>query len=306
MINDVVRDLSIETVATRLNLRETDLTSIFSPKGALENFLFNIRLLRKIPIGLIKIFVLRKKPRQNEETVRAVYESDSQNIDRFLGDYGDFENRKVTFYLGNSLVRISKMREIKFSIEIIGDVIEDLKPMTVCEVGSGYGRNLLYLAGRFPHVEFKGVELAQRRVEISMQLREMDSYDTEFAKLYELRADNHDSWRRVEFQRGSAFDLPLEDNSADLIYTRAALEAMYSDIASALGEIRRVGVKYAVFYETFTDQNNIIQRMNMINANVFRLSRKEMESHGFMPLKHFSTLPRKRTASYSLLVTKIL
>ena len=120
------------------------------------------------------------------------------------------------------IVRCSKSRVIYAMRKRVGDVIGALQPRRVCEVGSGTGEVVMYLANRFPELDFTGYELTETGTQLARSLQKHPLLETTFGNLYEFNAKGMEAVRRINFQTASAFDLPCKDRSFDVVYTQAA------------------------------------------------------------------------------------
>jgi ubiquinone/menaquinone biosynthesis C-methylase UbiE len=187
-----------------------------------------------------------------------------------------------------------------FAMQRIADVVTALNPETLCEVGCGSGRNLFYLASKFPSLQCDGYELAATRVNIAKQGQATALANTELASLYQVDVRQMDNIKRINFVEASAFDIPAPDQGYDVVLTCEALEQMQLGLGKALSELRRISRQYVLMYEPFADVNGFLQRTYLWSRNYFRTSVHELRAHGLEPVKlweDFRTSPLSATLS---------
>jgi ubiquinone/menaquinone biosynthesis C-methylase UbiE len=173
-------------------------------------------------------------------------------------------------------------------------VIEAVKPRRVLEVGSGNGINLLLLAGRFPDVEFHGVDLSDHGIASAKGLQSLETFPENLIRFAPFPLRDHTAFKRVNFQQGSAAALPFENNRFDLVYTCVAVEQMERIRAQALSEIARVSDDNVLFYEPFRDVNRQkLAHRYMVARDYFRGSIDDLLSHGLRPQWATNDLPQK-------------
>ena len=172
--------------------------------------------------------------------------------------------------------------------------IERLRPARVLEVGCGNGINLLLLAGRFPEIEFTGLELtaAGRAAAAGLQaLPELPGAMQGFAPepLRDTRA-----FRSVRFLQGSAAHLPFSAGEFDLVVTVLSLEQMESIRERALGEVARVARKHTLMLEPFADVNRSLwPRLNVLRRNYFRGDIDELRRFALHPVLATADFPQE-------------
>lgn len=251
---------------------------------------------------------LRERQRtKSSESVQAGYDlTYAQTAPEYLKRFdGLFKSNY--FRINNQLlVRCSKSSAMHTLRRKAGDVIEQLHPQSVCEIGSGTGEAVMYLANRFPKINFTGYELTETGTKLAKSLQDSDLLGTTFAKFYELNAEGMKAVKRITFKQGSAYDLPAADKSFDIVYTQAAIEQMADNCPKALSEIRRITKQYVIFCEPFADVNDIVSRVYLRSGNYFRLSTKQLRKHGFEPVTLIKNLPVKVTFAYGMLVAKVI
>lgn len=192
-------------------------------------------------------------------------------------------------------------------LAILAEVIAALRPTRVCEVGSGSGKNLLYLAPRFPDVEFTGYELTAGGVALARALQARDTLPPNLERLVGSDgAGARTAIRRIRFLEGDARRLPADDTSFDLTFTMLALEQMWPILPEALAEIRRITRRHVVFLEAFREANDWLGRLNLLTRNYFRASVRRVERAGFRRVALLDHLPQKSTFSTAVLVAEVI
>lgn len=210
------------------------------------------------------------------------------------------------FRFGNRFIAEADGRQFLRSMtERLGDIIETLEPKELCEVGSGSGRNLMYLAARFPTLPCTGYELTAGGVAIAKAFQGIDELpETGYGRFYRLNRSGMDNLRRIDFVQASAFDLPAADQSLDVVYTFAALEQMQLGIDDALAELRRVARRYVLLFEPFADFNDGLGRAYLWARNYFRMNLDELPAHGFEVVRTWRSVPVKPTFAYGFVLLK--
>jgi ubiquinone/menaquinone biosynthesis C-methylase UbiE len=172
--------------------------------------------------------------------------------------------------------------------------IEYLKPRRVLEVGCGNGINLLMLAGRFPDIEFTGVELTREGNEAALGFQKQKVFPAEMQSSSALPVVDETAFRKIKFLRGSADDLPFEAGSFDLVYTVLALEQMERIRDKALSEVARVSGRHTLMIEPFRDVNDQgWERANVIRRNYFRGRIKDLATFGLQPREAIFDFPQE-------------
>jgi len=215
--------------------------------------------------------------------------------------------RPLPFRVGDrAVVSMATSTCTRFFIDRMSEIVGACEPMSVCEVGCGRGANLMHLADRLPGVQCTGFDVAEPAIRSAREFQAMDDLpSTPFGQSLGLSAERSGSWKSIQFKVGSAFALPAEDRSFDLVYTSAALEQMQSDIARALSELRRVARHYVLMREPFADGNDMLGRMFLWSKNYFRMRSDELPKHGLEPVKMWTSLPVKPTFGYSFLLCRV-
>lgn len=243
---------------------------------------------------------------RRSDDVSSFYEDTyDQNAWSVVANHDYSLDRQNVYRVGtNHVVRTRSSEVTRLWTHRLGDIIGALNQETVCEVGCGNGRNLLYLASRCTGTQFKGFELSKTGTRVAQQLQSVDLPNTSYGRHYEITPRGMDNVRRIDFQQASAFDLPCEDRSSDIVYSFAALEQMGDGLDMALAEIRRVTSRYAVFFEPFGDYNDRLGRTYLWSRNYFRLRTSDLRRHGFDVMRTWHVLPVKPTFAYAFALCK--
>ena len=173
-------------------------------------------------------------------------------------------------------------------------ILEHLKPRRVIEIGCGNGINLLMLAGRFPEIEFTGVELTHEGHRAALGFQQRDTMPEAMMQYIPLPLKDDLAFKRINFVQGTASDLPFEDGEYDLVYTILALEQMEGIRDKALLEIARVSNSYALMLEPFRDVNAWVwPRANVIQRQYFRGSIDDLPRYGLKPMVAVNDFPQE-------------
>ncbi len=111
-----------------------------------------------------------------------------------------------------------------------------IKGKHVLEVGSGRGGGAHYVAGSFQPASYVGMDIAQSAVDLSNRIHVLPN---------------------LRFLRGSAEDIPLADNSIDVVLNVESCHA-YGSVDKFLSEVKRVlkGGGYLLLVD-FRDEKNM-------------------------------------------------
>jgi ubiquinone/menaquinone biosynthesis C-methylase UbiE len=173
-------------------------------------------------------------------------------------------------------------------------IIQHLKPAKVLEVGCGNGINLLMLSGAFPEIEFTGIELTQAGNEAALHFQQQAVFPDHMRTFLSATMVDDTAFKRIRFLRGSAADLPFEDNQFDLVYTVLALEQMERIRAQALSEIVRVCKRHTLMIEPFYDVNSGgWERSNVVRRDYFQGRIAQLPDYGLQPIQNIDDFPQE-------------
>jgi len=163
--------------------------------------------------------------------------------------------------------------------------IELVRPRSVLEIGCGNGINLLQLAGRFPDLQFSGVELTSGGVRAAQAFQQRhDRLPAALAAFAPEGVRDPAAFRRIEFRQGDAGALPFGDGSFDLVYSVLALEQMETLRERALREMARVAARATFMIEPFADANRSLwRRLYVFRRNYFRGRIDDLPAVGLRP-----------------------
>ena len=172
--------------------------------------------------------------------------------------------------------------------------IELTQPRTVLEIGCGNGINLILLACRFPEITFTGLELTEagQRAAKDFQERHAELPDGLRAYVPEPLPDPA-AFKRIHFERGSAAELPFEDNAFDLVQTVLALEQMEQIRNQALAEMARVTGGHSFNIEPFRDVNTGWSRLYIQRRNYFSATIEDLRAFGLEPQWAVADFPQE-------------
>jgi ubiquinone/menaquinone biosynthesis C-methylase UbiE len=173
-------------------------------------------------------------------------------------------------------------------------VLERVRPRRVLEVGCGNGINLLLLAGRFPKVEFAGIELTEEGQAAAVALQDLPELPPEMQAYAPEPLEDVSAFRRIRFLQGSAAQLPFTDGEIDLVFTVLSLEQMERIRQQALSEIARVARQHTLMIEPFADVNNSFwPRLNVVRRDYFRGRIGDLAGHGLHPIVVTDDFPQE-------------
>ena len=184
-------------------------------------------------------------------------------------------------------------------------VVEQYQPATVAEVGLGSGINLFALAGRFPHIQFSGVEVNADAVRRARALQQVDAMPPAIREFSPEPLRDPGAHRRVVLQAGDARALSWADRSVDMVFTKLALERMQAFRDRALAELRRVARDYVVMIEAVREWNvDGIRRDYIASKRYFDCAVSELPALGLEPVAMFDDFPFKMTHRPALVVAR--
>lgn len=172
--------------------------------------------------------------------------------------------------------------------------IEKLKPKRVLEVGCGNGINLLLLAGRFPSIEFVGVDLTPEGIAAAQRLQGEPILPDYLQAFAPTPLEDITAFRRIRFQQADASSLPFRDGEFDLVFTSLALEQMERMRDQALGEIARVAESNVFMIEPFRDINSAgLPRRYIVAQDYFQARIVDLPRYGLVPLWATADMPQE-------------
>lgn len=238
--------------------------------------------------------------------VEADYQESYQGFD--FGEYGyPPMGKPVRYRVGANFEEVYSSGPKLVSTLAIERVLRHLKPDSVCECGTGTGRNVVFLAARNPEMTFRGFDLSTAAIDTAHAALKRDSLDLRAPNYVPLldRGALSELSSRIQFTSGSAAAIDMPDKSVDVMFTSAALEQMWEIRDAVLSEIRRVTRSHVVFYEPFWDANDLYGRLFLRAGNYFRYRVSDLAKHGF-DVKHYDdSFPIKPTFAYSMAVAKV-
>ena len=184
-------------------------------------------------------------------------------------------------------------------------LIELTRPRKVLEVGCGSGFFPTMLACRFPDIEFHGLELTVEGVQSAKDGQALDRLPQPLVDFSPEPVVDVTGHKRVVFHRGSAKEMPFEDNTFDLVYTVCSIEQMEIIRHAALTEIARVTGRYLANYEPFYEMNaRGLQRSYIQAMDFFKGPVSELKDFGLRPVYIDDDMPQKFYMNVALVVSE--
>jgi len=192
----------------------------------------------------------------------------------------------------------------RFRTLLFAAVLEEVKPRSVLEVGSGNGINLLSLAGAFPGIRFTGLELTRQGVEQSRRAQR-DPHIAEIVASYSpLATGDPSALECIDFVQGDASAMPFEGGAFDLVMTVLAVEQMESIRTAALAEIARVARRHVLMLEPFRDVNSGgFRRLYVRSRGYFEGRIAELNDHGLELIWATEDFPQEVFLGAALVLT---
>jgi SAM-dependent methyltransferase len=183
----------------------------------------------------------------------------------------------------------------------IAAAFEQVKPLTVLEVGAGMGLNMFTLSARFPEISWTGIELTEAGVQRAQSVQKETTLPQIIADYCPWDVADPDAYQRIDFQQGDATKLPFDDSSFDLVFTRQALEQIEAVRDAALSEIARVTKGPVIMVEPFADFNQSALNKNFVGAkDYFSLPISDLMGFGIAPDYTYDDFPQKLTLGQGL------
>ena len=185
-------------------------------------------------------------------------------------------------------------------------LLKQLRPATVLEVGCGNGLNLLVLSSCFPEIKFVGVELTAGGVRAFGSTRTQGILPPSIETFSPIPIRDAQALLRVSVVQGNAAALPFVSRSFDLVYTSLALEQMEEVRTEALSEISRVARMHTAMLEPFREWNAAGSQRDYILANDYFSGRiGDLPDIGLHPLFATVQMPTKLTFRPGLVVCRV-
>jgi SAM-dependent methyltransferase len=251
---------------------------------------------RKILKRALKRLLLpwRQTSSRGEATVLGEYDKAWRAIDYATYGLGAPQRDYTPWVWRGRRMFASDVGATRFRQLLLIRFIERLQPRRVLEVGCGNGINLILLAGRFPEVEFSGVELTEAGHRAARALQQQDELPPALRAFAPLPLADPTAFRSIDFRQGNATRLPFADGAFDLVITVLALEQMERVRRQALGEIARVAARHTLMIEPFRDVNRAFwPRVNVLQRDYFRGRIAELRDHGLEPVLALDDYPQE-------------
>ena len=195
---------------------------------------------RLVKQGLKRLVGRRGRRARDEATVLAEYQRSWNRV-----DYGTYDPEKrpatgIPFEWGDRRMFASEVGATRYRQLLLCRIIEQVRPDRVLEVGCGNGINLILLSGRFPDVAFTGLELTESGHRSAREFQTLETLPAAIQRFAPQQITDPSAFRRIEFMRGNAIEMPFADASFDLVYSVLAVEQMEQIRTQVLGEITRL------------------------------------------------------------------
>jgi SAM-dependent methyltransferase len=187
----------------------------------------------------------------------------------------------------------------------LDEVITQLNPASVLEVGAGNGINLLMLSARHPDIRFLGLEPTAGGIGTANQVIAGGTLPEALMQFAPFPLRDPGAPARIELTQGSAAALPYEDASVDMLMTSLALEQMEEIRDAALSEISRVAKEWVVMLEPFRDVNATGRRRVYVRTHdYFQGSIAELAKYGLKVEEVLTDMPHKAILGTALVVAR--
>lgn len=192
-----------------------------------------------------------------------------------------------------------------FRLVYLDEVIQNIAPNSVLEIGCGNGINLLTLSAKYPSVEFSGLELTQGGVDAAASVIEKKSLPEALTRFAPFDLRDLSAPSRVNVRQGSAIELPYANASFDLVMTSLALEQMEDLRDVAIREIVRVAKRWVVMLEPFHEVNKGGWRRSYVRAyDYFQGAISDLPQYGLQVEQVVSDMPHKSILGTALVISR--
>lgn len=137
------------------------------------------RLIIELKTFIKQLFFIEKRPKRNVNYINNLYEQIRDEKNNKLNSFNNVDDYflDITYLYPNGDLRLSlldnkivygKANDVAVKVrQIIENVMKDYPYKNVIELGSGGGKNLLWFASRYKHINFIGLELSATSVKLS-------------------------------------------------------------------------------------------------------------------------------------------
>ncbi len=193
----------------------------------------------------------------------------------------------------------------RYRSKLLASVIRKLQPKRVLEVGCGNGINLLLLANAFPDVSFAGLELTEAGNRVAKEVQQAEALPAPLAAYAPEPQDDAQAFRRIDFIRGDATNMPFETGAFDLVFTVLSVEQMERVRHQALTEIARVSGGHVLNLEPFAEANRTLwRRMHVTVRDYFKGSIRDLPRYGLEPLWATMDFPQEVQLGAALVLSR--
>jgi SAM-dependent methyltransferase len=239
-------------------------------------------------------FGWRRGTQRSRETVAHEYGNEWLSIDYRSYSLDQAPEPSSLWIWGGKKLLASNRGATRVRQLLLSAAIAQLKPKRVLEVGCGNGINLLLLAGRFPEVEFCGVDLTPEGVAAAKRLQDQPILPDFLQAFAPAPLTDITAFRRIAFRQADAGNLPFRDGEFDLVFTSLALEQMERMRGQALGEIARVASSNVFMIEPFRDANaSGLPRRYIVARDYFQARISDLPRHGLEPIWATADMPQE-------------
>ncbi len=239
-------------------------------------------------------FGWRTKSQRNREAVAHEYGNEWLSIDYRSYSLDQAPPPSSLWEWGGKHLLASNRGATRVRQLLLIRAIEAVRPQRVLEVGCGNGINLLLLAGRFPGIEFTGVDLTPEGIAAASRLQEQPILPDYLQAFAPTPLEDATAFRRIRFQQGDASRLPFRDGEFDLVFTSLALEQMERIRDQALGEIARVAGANVFMIEPFRDTNATgLARRYIVARDYFQARIGDLARYGLQPQWATADMPQE-------------
>jgi SAM-dependent methyltransferase len=242
-----------------------------------------------------RLFGWRRDAQRLKSAVAREYGDEWRSIDHRSYSLDAAPARRSLWQWGSQRTLASNRGGTRVRQLLLVRVLELLKPKRVLEIGCGNGINLLLLAGRFPEIQFTGIDLTREGPAAARRVQQQNALLPPHLQAFApLSLQDPSAFKRVTFQSGDASALPFEARSFDLVITVLALEQMERIRDQALNEIARVGAGHAFMIEPFREANDSgIARRYVVARDYWRGRIADLPGHGMQPLWATTDMPQE-------------
>jgi len=252
------------------------------------------RLIIELKNFIKQLLFIHKRPKRNVNYINNLYEQIRDEKNNKLNSFNNVDDYflDITYLYPNGDLRLSlldnkivygKANDVAVKVrQIIENIMKDYPYKNVIELGSGGGKNLLWFASRYKHINFIGLELSPTSVKLSTNAAQKFGIDN--VQFFQCDLTKPDTYKRYLIndtfiyshhtleEMPRIYKIPLLAINASNVKTIALLEPVYmfkfSRLLLDLSKLLRIYNKDRLFGLKRFVKNNLKKEFNIEIADL--------------------------------------